>query len=87
MHPWLCITISAAHMIDDMIFVTAYYLLWQRGMKNLFAILIGLYVLGFLVAVSSLVMIGITVSRGASTKSAFLNVGFHMHRLCTVSQL
>ncbi len=81
--PWIRIVISAAHMIDDWIFLAAYYRLWRRGKKKkLFEPIICLYLLAFCVAGASLVMTSITISRDPFTENTLFYVSPHAQKYC-----
>src|SRR6266498_1601709 len=80
--PWIRIVISAAHIIDDWIFLAAYYRLWREGKKKLFAPIICLYLLAFCVAGASLVMMSITISRDPFIENILFYVSPHAQKYC-----
>jgi len=57
--------------------MAAYYLLCRRGVKTLFATIGGLYFLGFLISVTSLVLTSLTIHSSIFNKDTLFYVRPH----------
>jgi hypothetical protein len=73
LRPWIRIVVSAIHIIDDAAFAVIYYLAGRKGQKKLYLTMSGMYSLGLLVAISSLVM---TRIEGVFIENALFYVSF-----------